>query len=75
MKPAKTPNGGRPMAASARSENKTANCGIRRDKPADGLRVHVVPVPRTDDLPGEQESARHERHGAQKDSSLRRDGS
>ena len=28
MKPAKTPNGGMPMAASAKSVNRTANCGI-----------------------------------------------
>ena len=74
MNPAKTPNGGRPIAASAKSENKTANSRHRRGKPADGLRVHVVPVPRADDLPSKQESARCECRGTQKDSRLRGDG-
>ena len=33
MNPAKTPNGGRPMAASAKNDNRTANSGIGEASP------------------------------------------
>jgi len=37
-------------------------------------RVYVVPVPRTNDLPGKQESTRCKRHGPRKTAALRGDG-
>ena len=49
MNPAKTPNGGRPHGRQCQERQQDGEFRHRRGKPADGSRVHVVPVPRTND--------------------------